>query len=101
MRAVTFQDPGRVSVEDVPEPELRRPDDAIVQIQASGICGSDLHIFHGRVPVERGFTIGHEFVGTVLEAGPEFERAAVGAPLPGHVRERASFADARVRTIPS
>ncbi len=78
MRAVTFQAPGEVLVQDVPEPELQRPDDAIVRIAASGICGSDLHIFHGRVPVEPGFTIGHEFVGTVLAAGPEVERAAVG-----------------------
>ncbi|HTR89769.1 MAG TPA: alcohol dehydrogenase catalytic domain-containing protein [Solirubrobacteraceae bacterium] len=83
MRALTFQAPGEVRIEDVPEPELTRPDDAIVQITASGICGSDLHIFHGRVPVERGFTIGHEFVGTVLSAGPEFERAGVGERVLG------------------
>jgi 2-desacetyl-2-hydroxyethyl bacteriochlorophyllide A dehydrogenase len=83
MRAVTFQAPGEVAVQDVPEPELTRPDDAIVQVDASGICGSDLHIYHGRVPVEPGFTIGHEFVGTVLAAGPEFERAAVGERVLG------------------
>jgi len=83
MRAVTFQSPGQVSVQDVPEPQLERPDDAIVQITASGICGSDLHIYHGRVPVEQGFTIGHEFVGTVLQAGPEFERAQVGERVLG------------------
>jgi 2-desacetyl-2-hydroxyethyl bacteriochlorophyllide A dehydrogenase len=83
MRAVTFQAPGEVAVQDVPEPELQRPDDAIVAVQASGICGSDLHIYHGRVPVEPGFTIGHEFVGTVLAAGPEFERAAVGERVLG------------------
>jgi 2-desacetyl-2-hydroxyethyl bacteriochlorophyllide A dehydrogenase len=83
MRAITFQAPGEVAVEDVPEPELQRPDDAIVQIDASGICGSDLHIYHGRVPVEPGFTIGHEFVGTVLAAGPELERAAVGERVLG------------------
>jgi 2-desacetyl-2-hydroxyethyl bacteriochlorophyllide A dehydrogenase len=83
MRAVTFQAPNEVAVEDVPEPELQRPDDAIVQIDASGICGSDLHIYHGRVPVEQGFTIGHEFVGTVLAAGPELERAAVGERVLG------------------
>jgi 2-desacetyl-2-hydroxyethyl bacteriochlorophyllide A dehydrogenase len=83
MRAVTFQAPGEVAVQDVPEPELQSPDDAIVQIDASGICGSDLHIYHGRVPVEPGFTIGHEFVGTVLAAGPEFERAAVGERVLG------------------
>jgi 2-desacetyl-2-hydroxyethyl bacteriochlorophyllide A dehydrogenase len=83
MRAVTFQSPGQVAVQDVPEPELQRPDDAIVAVAASGICGSDLHIYHGRVPVEQGFTIGHEFVGTVLSAGPEFERAAVGERVLG------------------
>ena len=78
MRAVTFQAPGEVRVEDKPEPELLAADDALVRVEASGICGSDLHIFHGRVPVEQGFTIGHEFVGTVLAAGEDVERVAVG-----------------------
>ena len=78
MRAVTFQAPGEVRVEEKPEPELLATDDAVVRVEASGICGSDLHIFHGRVPVEKGFTIGHEFVGTVLAAGPDVERVAVG-----------------------
>jgi 2-desacetyl-2-hydroxyethyl bacteriochlorophyllide A dehydrogenase len=53
-------------------------DDAVVRVEASGICGSDLHIYHGRVPVEPGFTIGHEFVGTVLDAGPDVERVSAG-----------------------
>ncbi len=78
MRAVTFQAPGEVLVEDVPEPEIGHPQDAIVQVLASGICGSDLHIYHGRVPVEQGFTIGHEYVGTVAEVGSDVERVAVG-----------------------
>jgi len=78
MHAVTFQAPGEVAVEEVAYPQLSAPDDVLVRVEASGICGSDLHIYHGRVPVERGFTIGHEFVGTVLEAGPQVHRAAVG-----------------------
>jgi 2-desacetyl-2-hydroxyethyl bacteriochlorophyllide A dehydrogenase len=78
MRAVTFQAPGEVRVDEKPEPELLAADDAVVRVEASGICGSDLHIFHGRVPVEPGFTIGHEFVGTVLSAGDDVERIAVG-----------------------
>ena len=78
MRAVTFQAPGEVRVEEKGVPELVAADDALVRVGASGICGSDLHIFHGRVPVEKGFTIGHEFVGTVLAAGPDVERVAVG-----------------------
>jgi 2-desacetyl-2-hydroxyethyl bacteriochlorophyllide A dehydrogenase len=78
MHAVTFQAPGEVAIEERPDPELRAPDDAIVRVEATGVCGSDLHIYHGRVPVERGFTIGHEFVGTVIAAGPDVERVAVG-----------------------
>jgi 2-desacetyl-2-hydroxyethyl bacteriochlorophyllide A dehydrogenase len=78
MRAVTFQAPGEVRIEEKPDPEVVAPDEALVRVEASGICGSDLHIFHGRVPVEPGFTIGHEFVGTVLAAGPGVERVAVG-----------------------
>ena len=78
MRAVTFQAPGEVLVEEVPEPELIEAGDAIVQIEATGVCGSDLHIYHGRVQIEPGFTIGHEYVGTVIEAGPDVRNVAVG-----------------------
>jgi alcohol dehydrogenase len=78
MRAVTYQGPGEVRVEERGEPEPVDPGDVVVRIEASGICGSDLHIFHGRVQVEPGFTIGHEYVGTVVAAGEEVQRVAVG-----------------------
>ena len=78
MRAVTFQAPGEVRVEERPEPQLEEPGDAVVRIEASGICGSDLHIYHGRVKIEPGFTIGHEFVGTVLETGDAVTRVEPG-----------------------
>jgi threonine dehydrogenase-like Zn-dependent dehydrogenase len=78
MRAVTFQAPGVVDVEDRPEPELLDAGDAIVGVEATGVCGSDLHIYHGRVQVEPGFTIGHEYVGTVLAAGEGVTRVAPG-----------------------
>jgi len=78
MRAVTFQAPGEVRVDERPDPEPLAPDDAVVRVEASGICGSDLHIYHGRVPVEPGFTIGHEFAGTVVAAGDAVRRVAVG-----------------------
>jgi 2-desacetyl-2-hydroxyethyl bacteriochlorophyllide A dehydrogenase len=78
MRAVTFQAPGVVSVEERPEPEPTDPEDAVVRIEATGVCGSDLHIFHGRVQIEPGFTIGHEYVGTVVAAGEAVTRVAVG-----------------------
>ncbi len=78
MRAVTFQAPGVVSVEERPEPEPLDGEDAVVRIEATGVCGSDLHIFHGRVQIEPGFTIGHEYVGTVVAAGDAVTRVAVG-----------------------
>jgi 2-desacetyl-2-hydroxyethyl bacteriochlorophyllide A dehydrogenase len=78
MRAVTFQAPREVRVEERPTPELESRDDAIVSIDASGICGSDLHIYNGRVKMEPGFTIGHEFVGTVVAAGEDVTRVATG-----------------------
>jgi 2-desacetyl-2-hydroxyethyl bacteriochlorophyllide A dehydrogenase len=78
MRAVTFQAPGEVLVSEVPEPSMSDARDAIVRIEASGICGSDLHIYHGRVQIEPGFTIGHEYVGTVIAAGEQVESVSVG-----------------------
>jgi 2-desacetyl-2-hydroxyethyl bacteriochlorophyllide A dehydrogenase len=78
MLAVTFQEPGRVAVEERPEPEPIAADDAVVRVDASGICGSDLHIFHGRVKIEPGFTIGHEYVGTVVAAGDGVTQVSVG-----------------------
>src|SRR4030088_1312654 len=78
MRAVTFQAPGEGRLSEVPEPEISDSRDAIVRVEASGICGSDLHIYHGRVKIEPGFTIGHEFVGTVIAAGDDVTRARPG-----------------------
>src|SRR4029077_270465 len=78
MRAVTYQAPGEVRIDEVADPELTSPDEAIIAIEATGVCGSDLHIFHGRVPVDPGTTIGHEYVGTVTAVGDAVTRVAVG-----------------------
>jgi 2-desacetyl-2-hydroxyethyl bacteriochlorophyllide A dehydrogenase len=83
VQAVTFQAPYEVRVEERPEPELMAADDAIVRVQATGVCGSDLHIYHGRVPIEPGFTIGHEYVGTVVSVGPAVNTVAVGDEVLG------------------
>ena len=69
MRAVTFQAPGEVRVDEKPDPELTAPGEAIVRVEATGVCGSDLHLYHGRIQIEPGFTLGHEYVGTVVAAG--------------------------------
>jgi 2-desacetyl-2-hydroxyethyl bacteriochlorophyllide A dehydrogenase len=78
MRAVTYQAPGEVRVEEKPEPEVTSPDEVVLRVEATGVCGSDLHIYHGRVAIEPGFTIGHEYVGTVLQAGDAVRGFAVG-----------------------
>lgn len=78
MRAVTFQAPGEVRVEERPDPEVSAADEALIRVEATGICGSDLHLYHGRIQIEQGFTLGHEYVGTVLEAGDGVDGVAVG-----------------------
>jgi 2-desacetyl-2-hydroxyethyl bacteriochlorophyllide A dehydrogenase len=78
MRALTFQAPGEVRLEEVAEPQLTGAQDAIVRVESSGVCGSDLHIYHGRVRIERGFVLGHELVGTVLAVGDDVTRVAAG-----------------------
>jgi 2-desacetyl-2-hydroxyethyl bacteriochlorophyllide A dehydrogenase len=78
VRAVTFQAPGDVRLEERPDPEPVAADDAVVRVEATGICGSDLHIYHGRVAIEPGFVIGHEYVGTVVAAGDGVSQVAVG-----------------------
>ncbi len=78
MRAVTFQAAGEVRVDEVPDPELTAPDEAIVRVEASGVCGSDLHIYHGRVAIEEGFILGHEYVGTVTAVGDAVTKLSEG-----------------------
>ncbi len=71
MRAVILHGKGDVRVESVPDPTLQDQTDAIVRITTSAICGSDLHPFHGRLPPDDPFSIGHEFVGLVEETGKD------------------------------
>ena len=71
MRAVVYRGVGRVEVAEVPEPRIEDPADALVRVSVSAICGSDLHFFHGKAPLEPGETIGHEAVGVVEAVGPE------------------------------
>jgi threonine dehydrogenase-like Zn-dependent dehydrogenase len=70
MLAMNYRGPFRVRASQKPLPEILHPDDAIVKVTRSCICGSDLHLYHGMVPDTRvGTTFGHEFIGTVVETG--------------------------------
>jgi alcohol dehydrogenase len=79
MKALVYHGPGERAWETVPDPKILDPTDAIVRIDASTICGTDLHILKGDVPeVTPGTILGHEAVGTVVEVG-----AAVTTVVPG------------------
>jgi threonine dehydrogenase-like Zn-dependent dehydrogenase len=69
MRAVVYEDVEKVRVDDVPDPVVEEPGDALVRVTMSAICGSDLHFYHGKAPLIPGEQIGHEGVGVVQEVG--------------------------------
>ncbi|MGH9037466.1 MAG: alcohol dehydrogenase catalytic domain-containing protein, partial [Acidimicrobiia bacterium] len=70
MKAVVLQKEGVVGVEELPRPEIIEPTDVILKVTAAAICGTDLHLIHGKIPgVEPGLLLGHEFLGVVEEVG--------------------------------
>lgn len=78
MRAVVYRGIERVEVAEVPDPVLLEPSDAIVRVGLTAICGSDLHLYHGKAPLEPGDTIGHEAIGVVDAVGSSVKRFAPG-----------------------
>ena len=80
MIAMNFRGPYRVRVDrNKPDPQILHPDEAIVRVTRSCICGSDLHLYHGLVPDTRvGMTFGHEFIGVVEEVGPGVQNLKAG-----------------------
>lgn len=79
MKAVTYQGILDVEVKNVPDPVIQLPDDIIVRVTATSICGSDLHLYHGMIPsLEKDYVIGHEAVGIVEELGREVKGLTKG-----------------------
>ncbi len=79
MRALTWHGPKDVRVERVTDPSLLNPRDAIVRVTATAICGSDLHIYGGLIPMMKpGDVLGHEFMGEVVEVGEAVANLRVG-----------------------
>lgn len=79
MRALTYHGARDVRVEDVPDPTLLQGDDIILRITATAICGSDLHLYHGKIPETReGDIFGHEFMGIVEEVGSQVTAVKAG-----------------------
>jgi threonine dehydrogenase-like Zn-dependent dehydrogenase len=79
MKALTYQGKHDVRVETVPDPKLESGEDIILRVTATAICGSDLHIYGGKIPaMEDGDILGHEFMGIVEELGPEVKNVKKG-----------------------
>ena len=79
MRAVVFHDIGDIRLEDVPEPKIKEPTDAIVRLTATAICGTDLHMIRGTLPgMKAGTILGHEGVGIVEKIGSSVRNIKVG-----------------------
>jgi S-(hydroxymethyl)glutathione dehydrogenase / alcohol dehydrogenase len=71
MRAVVFHKPGDVRVDNIQEPKIEKPEDILLRVTSTAICGSDLHILNGLIPQKKPLVMGHEFMGIVEELGTE------------------------------
>ncbi|KAG6040145.1 hypothetical protein E4U19_000059 [Claviceps sp. Clav32 group G5] len=78
MKAVVFEGPYKISVQDRPIPQIIESDDIIVKIEATALCGSELHVFRGHQKSPPGFIMGHEFTGTVCGVGSSVRNIQVG-----------------------
>jgi glutathione-independent formaldehyde dehydrogenase len=78
MKALVYKGPRQVNIEQVDDPKLQEPNDAIIRVTTTNICGSDLHMYEGRTSVEEGKVLGHENMGIVEEVGPGVQRVKAG-----------------------
>jgi threonine dehydrogenase-like Zn-dependent dehydrogenase len=79
MRALTYHGSKDVRVESVPDPIIEQPDDVILRVTATAICGSDLHLYRGKIPMMKdGDILGHEFMGVIEDVGPEVTNVQKG-----------------------
>jgi threonine dehydrogenase-like Zn-dependent dehydrogenase len=79
MKALTWHGTEDVRVETVPDPTIVDPTDAIIEVTATAICGSDLHLYGGYMPtMEKGDVLGHEPMGEVVEVGPAVTKLKKG-----------------------
>src|SRR5260370_10606157 len=72
MKAVSFVEVGKLELRDAEKPTIQEPDDVLLKVTTTAICGSDLHVLAGRIPgMMEGGILGHEFIGIVEDVGPE------------------------------
>ncbi len=70
MKAVVYKEPFKVEIENVPDPKIEAPNDVLVRVTSTAICGSDLHMYEGRTAAQAGIVFGHENMGIIEETGP-------------------------------
>jgi glutathione-independent formaldehyde dehydrogenase len=78
MKAVVYGGPRKIEVQEVADPRIEQPTDALIRITSTNICGSDLHMYEGRTSVEKGTVLGHENLGEVIEVGNAVVRVKRG-----------------------
>src|ERR1700679_3656526 len=78
MKALIYNGPRDVRIQDVPDAKIEKPTDVLVKITTTNICGSDLHMYEGRTDVEKGKVLGHENLGEVIEVGAAVTKVKVG-----------------------
>lgn len=78
MKAAVFHKMGDISVDRVDDPAIEHPQDVIIKVTSTAICGSDLHIYDGFFPEIKDFVMGHEFMGEIVEKGPEVTHLQIG-----------------------
>jgi threonine dehydrogenase-like Zn-dependent dehydrogenase len=82
MHALTFCGIKNIAYEQVNDPKILNPADVIVKIKLAGICGSDLHVYHGReTGIENGTVMGHEFTGEIIETGNAVKKFKIGSKI--------------------
>jgi S-(hydroxymethyl)glutathione dehydrogenase / alcohol dehydrogenase len=78
MQAVVFHKPGDIRVHQIDDPKIENPEDIVLRVTCTAICGSDLHIYNGLIPQAGPMVMGHEFMGIVEETGGEVRAVKTG-----------------------
>ena len=78
MKALVYNGPRDVSINEVPDARIERPNDVVIKLTTTNICGSDLHMYEGRTDLEPGKVLGHENLGEIVEVGPGVETLTIG-----------------------
>jgi NADPH:quinone reductase-like Zn-dependent oxidoreductase len=102
VKALCWHGKKDIRCDEVPDPQIEHPRDAIVKVTSCAICGSDLHLFNGFVPgMKHGDILGHEFMGEVMEVGSENTSAAANASSAAAATSRSASEPTATRTWPT